>query len=206
MNILGQRPVLACIEMDLRRHFKELRANKATYTSAPVFALEHHLTCAERERLGELLSDQVRLDGKLTDEFWISWVVFAAEHGYQFAGLEYWDSFERKAPRWHHVDYRQNLRKWFERFEKSYGGAKPSGSWAKKHPYISWPVTHALLPQDLQISLAQAFHAAQSHLSNASGMPDAELGRLIGRYSIDPKDRYRRFLQEEEIVVTSTFN
>lgn len=200
MSIVGQRPALSRIEGDLRHHFRQLRAYKASFTSVPVFALEHPLLSGDTSRFATLLSEQVRVEGSLSDEFWVTWVVCATEHGYQFAGLEYWESFERKVRRWHGVDYRENLRKWFERFAKIYGGAEPSGAWSTRYKYICWPVTHALLPQDLQLQLAQAFHYAQSSLNNAAELSDRELGRLIKRHSLETTTRYSQFLEQEEIV------
>ena len=200
MSIVGQRPALFRIESDLRQHFKQLRAYKASFTTVPVFALEHPLLSDDTSRLATLLSEQVRVEGSLSDDFWVTWVVCATEHGYQFAGLEYWESFERKVRRWHGVDYRESLRKWFGRFAKTYGGAEPSGAWSTRYKYICWPVTHALLPQDLQLQLAQAFHYAQSSLYDAAELSDRELGRLIKCNSLETTTRYSQFLEQEEIV------
>lgn len=91
----------------------------------------------------------------------LPWIVYSAEFGYAYAGEEYWPSFEAQTPRW-----RSNSRHWirdaFRRFSTKYNGAEPAGAWAHWFSIISWPITHGILPRDLQRQLARLLFDARA--------------------------------------------
>lgn len=190
---------LSGIERELGAHFNSLKHEKERI-GAPVFALEHPFDERQTRNLSTLLEEHLRRHGVLTDEFWMCTVVCAAEHGYDFGGLEFWDSFAPTSTWWRYQNNRDLLREWFKRFATKYRGVKPSGSWAKRFRFISWPITHALLPRDLQLQLAETLHYARGGLAAAAELPDEELGRLIRAYAHFPTPRYKHFLQNEALV------
>jgi hypothetical protein len=138
----------------LEDHFSCLHKQRlANFPKQPVFALEHGLTDQELSNL----SKQV-IQARPSDRHWLAWVVYATEVGYEYSGEEYWQTFEEKTPRWAMWGDRYWLRDCFWKFYKTYGGAKPSGTWARHFSIICWPITHAILPQDLQRQLAEILY------------------------------------------------
>ena len=194
-----QGTALSGIERELGAHFNSLKHEKERI-GAPVFALEHPFDEGQTRNLSRLLEEHLQRHGVLTDEFWMCTVVCAAEHGYDFGGLEFWDSFAPKSTWWRYQNNRDLLREWFKRFATKYRGVKPGGSWAKRFRFISWPITHALLPRDLQLQIAETLHYARGGLVAAAKLPDEELGRLMRAYAHFPTPRYKHFLQNEALV------
>ncbi|MGF6711618.1 hypothetical protein QFZ41_002582 [Luteibacter sp. W1I16] len=190
---------LSRIEHELDAHFKALKLEKQR-VGAPVFALEHPYDEGWTRQLSKLLEEHLRERGFLSEDFWLCTVVSAAEHGYDFAGLEFWDSFVPSSSWWQYQGNRELLREWFKRFATKYRGAKPSGSWAERFRLISWPITHALLPKDLQLQLAETLHYGRGDLAAGAELQDEDLGRLIRAHAHFPTPRYRHFLQNEALV------
>jgi hypothetical protein len=138
----------------LEDHFSRLYAQRhANFPKQPVFALEHGLTEQELSNL----SNHV-IEARPSDRHWLAWVVYATEVGYEYSGEEYWQTFEEKTPRWATWGDRYWLRDCFWKFYKTYGGARPSGAWARHFSIICWPITHAILPRDLQRQLAEILY------------------------------------------------
>lgn len=199
ISMLDDQSELEAFQHRLSTHFSQLSTWKAAWGSTPVYALEHPLNSSELEQLKKLLVSDHRRKRELSESFWLCWVVFAAEAGYRFSGLAYWEMIEPSTFAWPPVK-RLQIAKWSRRFSKLYHGAEPRGIWANRYKYISWPVTHALLPLDLQLQLAQALHYSQKLLIDASGMSDLELGIAVGANSFNRSARYEQFLQSEEYV------
>ena len=143
------------LQASVERHFDKL-ANERKSSGLPVFALEHGLSKAEINELAVGLRRHILFDGRLS-KLWLLWVVYATELGYDFDGEEYWQSYESRTPQWTGDPYRrQSLRQFFERFESKFGGSTPTGPWARQFSIIAWPITHAVLPKDLQSQMARA--------------------------------------------------
>lgn len=80
----------------LERHFTQLAAARSD-SGFPLFALEHDLSKAEFGEIAELLHAQLA-DGWKLGRYWLLWVVYATELGYDYDGGEYWPSFEERTP------------------------------------------------------------------------------------------------------------
>ncbi len=188
-------------EAILREHFAALAvAKKSAGLGHPVFALEHCLPNYETEALGAALGESLGRARHLADPYWVCWVVHAAEQGYEFDGLEYWQSFADSVPNWSSRGDRSQLRRWFKAFAQTYGGAEPSGAWSIHYRNICWPVTNALLPRDLQVQLAQCLFNARHQLARAYDLPSERVGQLIQRHSQAPSSRFEWFLQQHDLV------
>jgi hypothetical protein len=147
---------LAEIERRLESHFTALSAAKQQ-VGQPVFALEHCLSPEEVAAMRTLLSASLLRFG-MHPQFKHCWIVHAAEHGYTFDGLEYWQSFAELTKNWNYYGDRDTLRAWYTQFAETYQGVRPVGRWGQHYTYIAWPITHALLPSDLQVQLAQTLY------------------------------------------------
>lgn len=192
---------LADIEADLRSHFGQLaEIKKARGASHPVFALEHGLGPEQRTALGMLLGTSLKKLGYLSDAYAVSWVVHAAERGYTFDGLEYWDSFAEATPNWYAYGNREYLRDLFRQFQTKYRGVRPSGAWSKHYAYISWPITNALLPRDLQTQLARALYSLRYRLASSGPLTDEQLGDMVALHAENPTSRFTWFLQDRQLV------
>jgi hypothetical protein len=185
------------IQSRLKTHFASLAAFRAG--AAPVFALEHDLSADEVSAMAGALRESLGPSTSL-EGAWLAWVVYAAELGYDFDGDEYWQSFEDRTPRWRAFGDRGRVRTWFHRFHTEFGGIKPSGPWAQHFNIISWPITHAILPRDLQYQFARHLHYARRHLARAWSADVNELGRLIRREAVHSSSRFRQFVQQEALV------
>lgn len=182
----------------LEAHFAAL-AQTRRERGLPVFALEHGLDQDGRNHIAALLHAQLRSASRLGD-YWLVWVVYAAELGYDYDGAEYWPSFESRTPLWTLRGDRRQLRGWFSRFHDKYAGLKPTGAWADWFSIIAWPITHALLPKDLQSQLAQTLYALRYQLSGRIEERPSAIGRYVAKSSSEGSSRFRNFLEQEEIA------
>ena len=181
----------------LEAHFAALAQTRRS-KGLPVFAIEHGLDANARTTVGTLLNRSLGFER--AGHFWLVWVVYAAEQGYEYDGDEYWTTFERRTPQWRHLVDRRLLRQWFARFHEKYAGLKPSGPWATWFSIISWPISHALLPRDLQSHLARALYQWRYQLAKMLGEDPAKIGRFLAVASHDAPSRFRNFLEQEEIA------
>lgn len=182
----------------LEAHFRAL-AEMRRAGGLPVFALEHGLNASERQGLAQHLNAALAR-GERTSKYWLLWIVYSAEQGYEYDGEEFWESFERRTPRWTQHFYRRSLRTWFGKFHDLYEGFNPTGPWASWFSIIACPITHALLPRDLQLQLARALYVWRHALAKRIHAPPAELGHFLATMNYDASSRFRNFLQQEEIV------
>lgn len=185
----------------LSAHFGDLRDARAQLEpTSPVFALEHDLTDQDLELLKSAVRDAIK-SHFLTryHKTWLPFVVYAAEMGYRYEGDEYWVTFSSLTPRWTSQE-RSTVRDWFLRFHNEFGGARPTGAWANQFTIIAWPITHAVLPVDLQRQLAKLLYEFRTGLTSTLLSDPDELGvRLAARagwYSA----RFRVFCQNTQLV------
>lgn len=181
----------------LRIRFADLREHRKRAGDWPIFALEHGLEVHDRALLASLIE---ATPGDFDRSNWLPWVVYAAEVGYSYSGREYWASFRKRFPLrvWTQAD--TNWLFWrFREFANTFGGARPAGEWAADYSYISWPLTHAILPLDLQRKLAGV-------LFRLRYSPDlfASADRLGEQISADATQRgnrrFRDFTTNTELV------
>ena len=176
----------------LQERFAALRDHRAHGQDPPVlYALEHGLTTDELSDLNSEVEGFIQESSPL-DRHWLVWVVYSAEIGYEFSGDEYWTTFEERTPGWVEsgVD-RSWLRSVFWRFHREYSGAKPEGRWANHFSIIAWPITHAILPRDLQRQLAQSLYDIRYLFdSELLGSPEV-LGTQIEAHSWNANSRFR---------------
>lgn len=182
----------------LESHFSALTVGRREH-GLTVFALEHGLDRNDLAQITVLLHARLRGDGRLSDH-WLVWVIYAAEQGYNYDGAEYWTTFEGRTPNWTLRADRRQLRGWFSKFHKVFNGLKPSGPWAEWFSIIAWPITHAILPKDLQFQLARALYDLRYQLSARINDQPVEIGRYIAGASYEASSRFRNFLEQEEIA------
>jgi hypothetical protein len=148
----------------LRAHFLALRERRdLTLPGAPIFALEHNLDNELLDLLRSLVLERITAD-RPSSRSVLPYVVYAAELGYRYEG-EYWPSFEAATPGWLRHGDRHWIRRIFSDFADEFGGARPTGAWGRQFSIISWPITHAVLPTDLQRHLASLLAEYRYRLS-----------------------------------------
>lgn len=186
-------------QQKLEAHFKAL-AEERRASALPVFAIEHELDSDAVEEIAEGLRSQLARHAPLGPH-WLLWVVYAAEMGYDYDGDEFWSSFERRTPNWRaDINRRQSLRHWFLKFHKMYAGLSPTGLWATQFSIIAWPITHALLPKDLQTQLARVLYEQRYFVAEFIDAPAIQVGHLIAASAYHSSSRLRNFLEQEELV------
>lgn len=185
------------LQRELESRFRQLAEEQE---GRRIFALEHGVPITVDE-LAEALSQQLTY-GNPRQAHWLVWVVFATEIGYSFAGAEYWQTFNERLPAWQRsADGNRNrsqIRVWFRMFANKYNGVRPSGTWARQFSIISWPITHAILPKDLQFHFAKSLHHNRFRL--AAENDPVSFGRLIQTQSLPTSSRFREFSEQEELV------
>ena len=188
---------LDSVQKKLEDHFAALAAGRLG-CGLPVFAFEHGLGTEELSAVSTLLKAALRTHYRLA-KHWLVWVVYATEQGYDYDGDEYWHTFERRMPLWDR-GWRPALRGWFGKFHKTYGGLAPTGRWANFFSIIAWPITHALLPKDLQGQLARALYGLRYYIVSRLDQSPAEVGRYVARMARGGSSRFDNFLEQEELV------
>ena len=187
---------LQVLQEKIYSHFSSLATDRAS-SGFPLFALEHGLESSEIQHVNSQLRSRQEARQSL-EEFWLLWVVYSCEAGYGYTGAEYWRSFEEHTPNWLFQD-RSRIKQCFERFRDTFGGVSPSGAWAQHFSIIAWPITHALLPRDIQFQFVRLlYHLRLQLISNSS---DAiSLGRLLSSHASQTSKRFQTFLEQEELA------
>ena len=186
----------------LHDHFVKLRHERDS--SSPgglVFALEHGLGAEEDlPKLDDVVRSTVA-KGLLPSQAWLPLVVYAAEIGYRYEGDKYWPVFEAETPGWAHQPAgREYIRKKYELFAKMYGGARPSGRWAMWFRNIAWPITHAVLPTDLQRHLARLLSDYRHAFTAELLKNHEELGERLAARSTNTSSRFRQFAENTSLL------
>ncbi|MFI6040922.1 hypothetical protein ACIA8C_04765 [Nocardia sp. NPDC051321] len=192
---------LEYLHESLDLHFSELStARQESGTRSPVFALEHNLPPDDLNLLMSAVRVAVKegLDCREW-QWWLPFVVYAAESGYDYAGAEFWGSFEQSTPGWH-SDHRRWIKAWFQTFAGNYGGAVPTGAFASNFTIIAWPITHAVLPTYLQRQLAQLLYEFSAELTTELLNDPATLGTLLAHRASTYTERFRIFCENTRLV------
>jgi len=192
-------------------HFRTLRNEREQLTPpGPVFALEHGLSPAEFDLLKSAVRAAVAAGfGSVYRTWWLPFVVYAADVGYDYIGKDYWPPFAERTPGWEAPHsgwdiggHRTRLRNWFVKFANEYGGARPTGAFAEFFINIAWPIMHSVLPIYLQHQLAQLLDEYAIYLTNdLLNDPDA-LGRELARqaYLRDYPERFQKFCSQQALL------
>ncbi len=184
----------------LARHFTEiLSCRRVERPDQPVFALEHGLDLQEVQALATCVRAHVARWAPLRKHP-LPWIVYAAEIGYGYSGDEYWQTFEKKTPGWTDRGDRYWIRECYQSFQKGYGGATPSGAWAKHFSIICWPITHAILPRDLQRQLARILYELRHSFSAELLETPPTLGEFIAARSWNATSRFQNLAQDTQLV------
>jgi hypothetical protein len=193
--------LLQYLHQSLASHFAALRdARTRLEPSSPVFALEHDLSEEDLDLLMSTVRAAVASGLSLRHrQWWLPFVVYTAESGYDYEGDEYWRTFEKRTPGWR-SDHRYLVKSWFTKFAIEYGGAVPTGAFASRFTIIAWPITHGVLPIDLQRHLAQLLYEFSGALtSNLLDDPSA-LGLRLARRASTYTERFRIFCENTTLV------
>ncbi|MEV4225511.1 hypothetical protein AB0J81_00100 [Streptomyces bobili] len=194
--------------MRLHDHFRTLHEHRqALHPAAPVFALEHDLSSSDFELLLAAVRGAVSqgLDTR-SRTWWLPFVVHAAEIGYRYVGDEYWPLFAQQTPGWESspgwsvATNRQRIKQWFKQFAADYGGAEPKGGFAANFNIIAWPITHAIIPADLQRQLAQLLFESRAVLTaNLLSDPNA-LGACLASRTGGYSERFQIFCSNQSLL------
>lgn len=180
----------------LERHFADLHVQRR---DRPLFALEHGLGQSEIEALGAAVRAHVVSRSPSTLHSLV-WIVYAAEIGYGYEGDEYWQTFEQKTPGWTLRGSREWIRDRYRFFQQKYGGAAPAGAWAGHFTIICWPITHAILPTDLQRQLARILYELRDSFSADLFESPTTFGEFIAARSFSATSRFQNLAQETQLV------
>jgi hypothetical protein len=150
-------------------HFSRLRdERRGNSTRSTVYALEHGLTSDEVSSFVGHVRQSIRSTHRPAQGHRLVWAIYATEVGYGYSGEEYWASFASQTSNWEDSNQnREYIRTAFKEFQTHYGGAEPRGIWANHFSIICWPITHAILPQDLQRELAHSLYRIRYDFDSA---------------------------------------
>lgn len=183
----------------LESQFEDVTLAKLERPHEPVtFALEHGLNCDERASLSESIHESLK-QRRLRQQHYLCWVAYAAEFGYRFAGNEYWHSFTKETPGWDNRN-RWFIKACFKKFKEQYNGAEPKGPWAAHFNIICWPITHAILPADLQRQLAEILFRIRHTVVREDISTPRQLGQIIAANSLGAASRFTELASEHELI------
>jgi hypothetical protein len=197
----GTAEILEYLHRKLDNHFQSLHeARQGLDGATPVFALEHDLGEAELNLLLTTVRAAVAKGfGAPFWRWWLPFAVYAAESGYDYVGDEYWPSFEQTTPGWRSED-RHWIKTWFSRFAVEYGGAVPTGAFARNFSIIAWPITHAVLPTYLQRQLAQLLFEFSTGLTTTLLSEPETLGVRLASRTGGYTERFRIFCENTALL------
>jgi len=199
-EIGGSGEELGLLHQRLESHFRALRSHRDQFgPGIPIFALEHGLTDVELELLKSSVCQAVQR-GRLPRHSWLPVIVYAAETGYEYSGDEYWQTFAIRTPGWIQNEDRQYIRTSFVKFADQFGGARPTGAWARHFSIICWPITHAVLPKDLQRQLVRLLFDYRTALTSDLLADPAELGSRLAARTWHYSSRFQNFAQNTDLL------
>lgn len=187
----------------LHDHFLALRQKRAQLNrNSPVFAIEHGLNVHTELPDLKRAVQKVIARGHLPTVTWLPLVVYAAEIGYRYRGDRYWPRFEQEFPNWRQLGNKakNHLHDKYKLFAQTYGGARPSGTWASHFKFIAWPITHAILPTDLQRHLARLLYDYRKVLTRELLEDQEELGKRLAARSHETSDRFKHFAENSSLL------
>ncbi len=132
---------------------------------------------------------RVEEEGQARPRPWLCWIAAAAEVGYAFDGVEFWTSFEGAVPGWAAMGSRTTIRDWYKRFGERFSGIRPEGPWAKHFSIIAWPITHSILPKDLQSQFARLLYECRYRLASIQGQGADKIGEVLRKAGPDTNTR-----------------
>lgn len=169
-------------------------------TRSAIYALEHGLSSDEIDQLKAAVLGWVK-NSSPSRRHSLVWAVYSAEVGYQYSGEEYWFTFRDLTPNWQDCQStRDHIRDCFREFRKKYNVAKPHGPWADHFRIICWPITHAILPKDLQRELAYILYELRGSFTPGLLRDTELLGRRIEDASWNSRARFRQFAEQHLLV------
>lgn len=184
----------------LARHFADLRGRRCSNGSErPIFGLEHGLDLHEVQAVTTAVRAHI-VDRPPSRDHALPWIVYSSELGYRYSGDEYWQTFELETPGWTLNGDRYWIRDCYRQFQREFGGAVPSGAWAEHFSIICWPITHAILPKDLQRQLARLLYELRHSFSGDLLESPATLGEVIAARSWSATSRFQNLAQETQLV------
>ena len=187
----------------LHAHFNKVRATRDEVNpNLPVFALEHGLDLeSELAELNKSVREAVA-QGSLSETAWLPLVVYATEIGYGYQGDEFWPILANSTPGWlqQGSGRREYVRHQFEKFARAYRGAVPSGRWARWFKNIAWPITHAVLPTDLQRHLARLLFDYRGALTGDLLEDHQALGYRLSLRCQNTSERFKKFAENEALL------
>ena len=184
-------------------HFSKLRDERRNSAAHPtVYALEHGMDADQVIGFKRDVNEAVRLAGRPAHGHRLVWAVYAAEVGYEYSGEEYWATFSSQTFNWDDSNpSREYIRTAFKEFQTLYSGAEPRGRWANHFSIICWPITHAILPQDLQRELAHSLYRIRYDFNSALLTDPVQLGRAIAQDAeLVAGSRFRQFAEDQLLV------
>lgn len=195
----GGCPLLAEWQERLHYHFSSLSDRRGEEGLA-VFALEHGLDERERAKLVQDVRRSLE-HGYIDHRAPLAWLVYATERGYHYEGGEYWQTFAENTPKWLERGDREFIRKIFWQFHQRYSGFRPSGRWANHFGIISWPISHAILPTDLQRRLAVCLADLLGRIIDRDVIENPELlGQYIEAHAGQASSRFHNLAQEHALL------
>src|SRR5215213_910147 len=99
----------------LSSNFQTLRQCRVANSGTPLFALEHGLAQQELSILESEIRAYIQKYSP-TENSWLPWIVYSAELGYRYVGLEYWQTFEAETVGWRERGSREWIRAKFKKF------------------------------------------------------------------------------------------
>ena len=188
---------LTQIQKCVEKHFDVLTKTRGS-SSYPIFALEHGLNETALKQIRSILPRALN-EYSLSSRYWLLWVIYATELGYDYKGDEYWSSFEDQTPGWEYHN-RAKIRTWFRKFQNIYNGVTPSGPWAEHFSIIAWPITHAILPLYIQRQFTKLLYDMRFPLASQTTRDARAVGRLLAVHASHASTRFKAFLEQEELT------
>lgn len=173
----------------------------------PLYFIEHGLDAESLSALSDAVAFGLKASPWLRSEWWsqrfLPLLVCTSELGYEYCGngTEYWPLVEKRMGRHFDVEMREALHCHFALAAERWRGCRPPDSgWANAFCHIAWPISHAVLPRDLQRPFLESLRALRIQVrAEDDETLHASLRRSAPAFG---STRYLSWLQNREPAVS----
>jgi hypothetical protein len=202
LKVAAAKRALASFQGQLAARYGDLQSMRAQQGVA-VYAVEHPLDLAAIETVEGAIRILRRYSPDDIETYWLCVVALAADVAFDFE-KSYWPLLlPRVGVEEPGQEFKDSLKRWFERFADEYGGPRPLGPWALQFNQICWPVANAVLARafrrDLTRLLLDSAPDVEERLDLAAFQP-RYFAKILKSRLTNPSERFRIFCDDDALV------
>jgi hypothetical protein len=202
----------------LKTHFTKKRDNNP---NSELYLLDHPLN--ESEIIEMEMELKKHWDGHdnsyFETQFKLCYLVSLTELAFEFNGQRFWPEAEKKFSAVGYPFYwdgysqykaKPRINEFYLNFQEEFNGVVPLGRWADTYCYMSRPITHAILPRNLQDKLFKFIRDSLESLDSESFETPKKLGEEIQKNykarELQENSQFDTLFEHPTLLGTLVFN